>query len=192
MHARTCTIPRNKYTASEGFFELQSPWRESAAWTRHETRDQRGWSASLCLLIALIYFLPPEDGEKSCLGPFREIVCARNKGRDKRKETTIEGRKRGEEAGRFKKLSWENLWLTSSLQKSYFYPRRKTGLNHPHKDRRKKGHFLPIYRGAIFLSTSPKQNFNISAIDTAMMLPLNAHRIRYLFLIRFSVHDEVL
>lgn len=25
-----------------------------------------------------------------------------------------------------------------------------------------------------------------------MMLPLNAHRIRYLFLIRFSVHDKVL
>lgn len=26
-----------------------------------ETWDQRGWSASLCLLIALIYFLPPVD-----------------------------------------------------------------------------------------------------------------------------------
>lgn len=93
----------------------------------------------------------------------------------------MEGRKRGEEAGRFKKLNWENLWLTSSLQKSHFYPRRKTGLNHPRKDRRKKGHFLPINGGrGIFLSTSPKQNVNISAINTAMMLPLNAPRIRYL------------
>lgn len=104
----------------------------------------------------------------------------------------MEGRGRGEEAGHFKKLSWENLWLTSSLQKSHFYPRRKTGLKHPGKDGRKKGHFLPIYRGAIFLSTSPKENFNISAIDTAMMLPLNAHRVRYPILIRFSVHGEVL
>ena len=48
-------------------------WREM-----DQTRDQEGWSASLCVLIVLIYFLPPVDSKESCLDPFRVIVSMRN------------------------------------------------------------------------------------------------------------------
>lgn len=51
-----------------------------------QTWDQKGWSASFCLLIALIYFLPPVDSKESCLGPFREIIRAKNKVRKRASE----------------------------------------------------------------------------------------------------------
>lgn len=54
--------------------------------------EQRGWSVCFCLLIALIYFLPPLlDAKESCLGPFVRV--------SKVEKTKENKDKRGEEEG---------------------------------------------------------------------------------------------
>lgn len=137
--------------------------RESTVWTRHETRDQRDWSASFCLLIALIYFLPPVDSKGSCLGPFRELVCARNKGRDKGRERQEREKKRG--GGReLKEIKLSECMTHQLIAEILFLSKEKTGLKHPIKERMKGNLLLQIHRRSSFEVLHSNKIFNILTI----------------------------